>query len=188
MTGLAMWVAIVANRAREQRRAVSAIQDMKGQVLYDHDWDMTGASEIPWPRPPGSARPGPEWLRKRLGEEYFFRVAGVFVHGDLGGASLQGRLAPLRSLRGLKAVSLEKSNVTDEELEVLANQTELIYLWLDDTQISDAGLVHLRKLKQLKFLYMRNTNVTERGVDALKHELPDSRICFALPGQPQRIK
>ena len=62
-TLLAVWVGIVANRAREQRRIVTALSQYPGvMIMYDHEWDLSARGEIPSPRPlcpppgaPGSA-------------------------------------------------------------------------------------------------------------------------------------
>jgi len=190
VTLLAVWVGIVANRAREQRRIVNALSQYPGvMILYDHEWDLTAGGEIPKPRPLGPP-PGAPWLRSRLGDEYFVTVIGVFLTGDWGGKTEMPNSAALeliRDLPGLRVLSLEKSSISDAGLAAIADQTELVYLWLDDTVISDAGLVHLLRMQKLKYLYIRNSNVTDAGIDALKHDLPRTRISYGR-GSPATIK
>ena len=189
-TLLAVWVGIVANRAREQRRIVTALSQYPGvMILYDYQWDLSAGGEIPKPRPL-SPPPGPVWLRSRLGDEYFVTVIGVFLTGEWDGKPRQptgAALELIRDLPGLQVLSLEKTAITDAGLAAIADQTDLTYLWLDDTVISDAGLVHLQHLRKLKFLYIRNSNVTDAGIDALKRDLPHTRICYGR-GYPEKIK
>ncbi|MGI8979237.1 MAG: hypothetical protein ACR2FY_08430 [Pirellulaceae bacterium] len=49
-------------------------------------------------------------------------------------------------------------------------------LSLQDTQISDAGLVHLARLTNLRSLDLRNTQVTGEGVNGLQRALPHLEI------------
>jgi hypothetical protein len=189
-TLLAVWMGIVANRAREQRRIVTALSQYPGaMIMYDHEWDWSSGGEIPRPRPLGPP-PGDPWLRSRLGDEYFVTVIGVFLTGEWDNKTQRPNHAALeliRDLPRLRVLSLEKSPVTDADLAAIADQTELTYLWLDDTTISDAGLVHLRNMHRLKYLYVRNSNVTDAGVDRLKRDLPSTRICYGRES-PNKIK
>ena len=117
-------------------------------------------------------------------------VIGVFLTGDWGGKTEMPNSAALeliRDLPGLRVLSLEKSSITDAGLATVANQADLTYLCLDDTGISDVGLVHLQHMQKLKFLYLRNSNVTDAGIDALKRDLPHTRICYGR-GSPETIK
>ena len=189
-TLLAIWVGVIANRAREQRRIVNALsQYPNAMIMYDYQWDLSAGGEIPKPRPL-SPPPGPLWVRSRLGDEYFVTVIGLFLTGDWNRASdppLREALETIGELPNLRVLSLEGLPITDAELGAVAGQTNLTYLWLDETPISDAGLVHLRRMRKLKYLYLRQSNVTDAGIDALKRELPDTRICYGR-GSPEKIK
>ena len=189
-TLLAVWIGIIANRAREQRRIVAELSQYPGaMIMYDHKWDLSAGGEIPKPRPLGPP-PGEEWLRSRLGDEYFVTVIGVFLTGEWDTKTRRPNKAALeliRDLPRLRVLSLEKSPITDADLAAIADQTQLTYLWLDDTVISDAGLVHLRKMQRLKYLYLRNSNVTDAGIEALKRNLPSTRICYGRES-PNKIK
>ena len=58
----------------------------------------------------------------------------------------------------------------------LKGLSNLSQLDLDDTKITDAGLVHLKELTKLTFLTLRGTMVTDAGVNQLRQALPGLRI------------
>ena len=66
--------------------------------------------------------------------------------------------------------------ITDETVASLWGLAECLELDLRNTEVSDAGLVHLRQLTKLRFLYLSDTNVTEEGVAMLQKALPDCEI------------
>ena len=49
-------------------------------------------------------------------------------------------------------------------------------LGLDDTKVTDAGLVHLKGLTKLEVLVLRRTKVTPAGVKQLQQALPNCKI------------
>ncbi len=82
----------------------------------------------------------------------------------------------LKGLPNLKWLNLNNTKITDAGLVHLKGLTNLKVLWLEDTKITDAGLVHLKGLTNLKRLYLWNTKVTDAGVQELKKALPDCEI------------
>ncbi|MFM9115252.1 MAG: hypothetical protein ACKOU6_03725, partial [Planctomycetota bacterium] len=60
--------------------------------------------------------------------------------------------------------------------------TQLQYLDLWRTQVTDSGLAHLRGLTQLKWINLTGTRVTDAGVLQLQGALPVLRV---LPWQFQ---
>ncbi len=56
----------------------------------------------------------------------------------------------------------------DDDLAHLRGLPELELLFLQDTQVSDAGLVHLRKLRKLRWLVLFDRKVTDSGLEQLK--------------------
>jgi hypothetical protein len=53
---------------------------------------------------------------------------------------------------------------------------ELQTLALVKTQIADAGLGQLKGFTQLQWLYLNGTKVTDQGVKKLQHALPNCKI------------
>ncbi len=49
-------------------------------------------------------------------------------------------------------------------------------LWLDATQLTDAGLAQLKGLSTLKNLSLTKTKVTSSGVEALRKALPQVAV------------
>jgi hypothetical protein len=61
-------------------------------------------------------------------------------------------------------------------LKELAGVRGLRTLYLDRTQVTDAGLKELSGLKGLKNLYLSKTRVTKAGVKELRKALPNCEI------------
>ena len=49
-------------------------------------------------------------------------------------------------------------------------------LYLNETKVTDAGLVHLKELKKLEVLFLNDTKVTDAGAKELQKSLPDCYI------------
>ena len=82
----------------------------------------------------------------------------------------------LQGLSQLQELWLDNTKVTDAGLVHLQGLSQLQVLWLDDTKVTDAGLVHLQGLSQLQMLGLRNTKVTDQGVKKLQQALPNCKI------------
>jgi hypothetical protein len=75
--------------------------------------------------------------------------------------------------RKLLGVELSDSNVTDDDLELLASLNGPGDLNLTNTKVSDAGLRHLVGLKRLHSLELNRTKITDAGLETIGtiHEL-----------------
>jgi hypothetical protein len=189
---LGFWV----NGAERQRRAVAAVLAAGGTVQYEHEQGVAFAV--------AGEFPGPDWLCRLLGVDYFADViyarvppskysrvppdvtaAAIAQVGgltslkalDLSETPLSDAdLAGLSGLHRLKGLSLSGTQITDAGLAHVGRLTRLEVLWLGDTQVSDAGLAHLSNLSNLGDLYLYTTDVTERGCHRLQQELPNCHI------------
>jgi len=77
-------------------------------------------------------------------------------------------IAPLKGLKQLKRLHLEKTKVTDKALDTVGAIGSLEYLNLYKTAVTDGGLDKLKNLKQLKTLYVWQTKVTEAKAKAFQ--------------------
>jgi hypothetical protein len=57
VTLLAVWLGLWTDRARRQRVAVQRVRELGGDIRYDYENQK------------GGQPPGPEWLRRLLGDE-----------------------------------------------------------------------------------------------------------------------
>ena len=134
------WPGFQVNRANRQKRAVAEIQAMLGVATYDYERDGSGNSIA------NAEPPGPRWLRKLIGDDYFCGVAIVDLTYDY----------RRRNQLGL--------SVDDNWLRCLGSLPSVHKLEIGHARdVTDAGLVHLRDLKQLRMLYLYDTNVTGTG-------------------------
>ena len=113
---------------------------------------------------PHSEPPGPAWLRRLLGDDYFTNVVWVRVSSDKG----LGNISALNELQNLQVVPVSggRPKVTDAGLKNIAGLYRLTSVFLTDCPISDAGLAELEGLSRLQFLNLGYTQVTDEG---LKH-------------------
>ena len=49
-------------------------------------------------------------------------------------------------------------------------------LYLNNTQVTNAGLVHLKGLSNLQTLFLNDTQITDEGVKQLQQALPNCEI------------
>jgi serine/threonine protein kinase/Leucine-rich repeat (LRR) protein len=84
--------------------------------------------------------------------------------------------AGLANLTDLNVLFLNNTPVTDAGLVHLKELTGLTELSLNNTAVGDEGLKHLHALTNLRVVYITKTNVTAAGVAALAKALPDCTI------------
>jgi hypothetical protein len=94
--------------------------------------------------------PAPKWVRPILGDDFFCDVTRVQVGGSFG----------------------------DHEASHLKALTKLVFLYLRETQVTDAGLPHLEGLTKLEWLGLDGTQITPEGVKKLKEALPDCEFGY----------
>ena len=106
----------------------------------------------------------PKWAPELLGDDFFFDVVYVWLWDDR--AFGDDEASHLKALTNLDFLVLCGTQVTDEGLEHLEGLGSLRVLALSNTQITDAGLKHLEGLTNLTALELANTQVSYAG---LKH-------------------
>ena len=122
------WFTVERDRAKWQKEAVEAISSSGGGVEYDWQVELNRGLST------SSEPPGPEPLRKVLGDDFF---AGV--------------------------VSIESDNqIADARLEHFGTMNRLLSLILRSTKVTDAGLEHLKGLTQLTRLIRQHGNHRRR--------------------------
>ena len=178
------WIGRKIERKHQERDAVEELRKKGATVFYDFNRVSKGSP------------PGPDWVRKLLGENYFSEVEWVIEPGNLADDDLKivSRLTQLKSLRlysakitdaglvnlshltELQELYLVQAAITNSGLENLKGLTQLRSLWLYGTNVSDAGLVNLRGLSQLKYLSLVFTKVSDNGIEELQKALPSCKI------------
>jgi hypothetical protein len=138
MTAFAVWLGILAERARQQREAVKAIEALGGKVTYD--FQIIGVPYNGNPDPPHTVNrifrpdadpPGPIWLRRLIGDEFFQEVHAVsFVEPSLGTlippvtepteSDILETIPCLQRLTGLKRVEVSKHRHHNAALQLKA--------------------------------------------------------------------
>ncbi|MEX2118863.1 MAG: hypothetical protein WD847_04570, partial [Pirellulales bacterium] len=143
---------LVVRRAERQRKAVAGVRAGGGVVQYDFEDPLSPAV-----RP---ELPGPDWLCRRLGVDYFSEVATVILTDSATDATA----AHLSRLTSLQSLNLYGTQVTDAGLAHLTELTNLQSLYVGGTQVTDAGLAHLSGLTSLQDLHLYGTQVTDAGL------------------------
>jgi hypothetical protein len=173
------WLGRKIERKRKEQGAVQAIELLNGAAHYRYV-----AEGLHKP-------PGPDWLRKLLGENFFSEVVIVNLIGNrnLCDADLvnvevfsqlnwldlalsinigDGGLKHIEGLSQLEHLDLSGTRITDSGLERLKALTLIRELRLIRTEIDDAGLIHLKGLTKIKELNLDSTRVTDAGLGNLK--------------------
>jgi hypothetical protein len=159
------WIARVVRIGQVQRRAVAAITQAGGWVVYDTDWDDRQNASRWKPR-------WPKWLIDQVGIDYVGNVVFINLH-DRGTDLVMSHVGRLKNLKQLHRPGRA---VTDVGLAHIGRLNDLQLLSLDDTQVTDLGLVHLNELSKLKWLKIGRTRVTDAGVAELRKVLPQLQV------------
>ena len=149
---VAVLMAVWRVHAQKQLYVLALVQRLGGDVTYSYQ------------RKGLSSPPGPEWLRKLMGDEYFLTVDGVAIGSQY---LTDDDLTVFQDLTRLRVLRLSNGQLTDRGLEKLTNLSNLTDLDLNFTLISDAGMPHLSRLTNLKELSLKSTNVTDAGLPYL---------------------
>jgi hypothetical protein len=155
------WPGVKMREARRQKDTVEEIQKLGGWVWYEHQVDASSSKVLPTTPPPV-----PAWLRKLFGDDFFQKVACVYLNDT---QVVDDDLALITNLSELnELLDLSRTQVTDMGLQYLKAFTRLESLRLSGTKITDNGLDHLTALPQLTDLSLDDTTITDEGLERLK--------------------
>lgn len=168
VTLIGLGLGVVAERARRQREFQQRLAEVGAAVMFDYHrkGDSADADFNPRAQPPG-----PEWLRRLLGEEFFRKVVYVNMIGQEVGDE---RRACLRLGDSIEYLILDSSSIGDAAMADVAQCRRLTVLSLLDTQVTDAGLKQLAGLRRLQYLSVSHTAITDEGLYRVI-ELPSLR-------------
>jgi hypothetical protein len=147
-----------AQRLHQQRKAIAAIRQLGGQAAYDYQ--MRGETQPP----------GPMWLRRLTGDDFFASVAVVKVNP-------RSRIFQTVSPGANVAIPLstKRIHLTDEGLQSICSLEGLQHLDLSGTDVADQHLPHLETLKSLNTLYL-DDGVSDQGRARLQTTLSGTSI------------
>lgn len=136
LTALAVWLGIVVNRAREQRDAVKAIEALGGTVAYDWQQEST----FPFYSPVASHPPGPAWLRRIVGDDFFQNASQVNFGSPINPIEIElSKAMPcLKQLRTLKQVRIFAVGDFDRQKDLKAElpRCDFQLYYLDNSRYS----------------------------------------------------
>lgn len=135
MTAIGVWLGVEVTAARRQGAIVAEIARLGGAVRYD--WELDDNDNETLAKNP----PGPKWLRRLIGDDYFQTVIAVFI--------------------------TDAPSLKDEHLPAVEQLPDVRMLALGGTQISDASLPQLSRMKRLRFLDVSETKVTDAGMASI---------------------
>jgi hypothetical protein len=169
---VAVFLSYEVNKASRQRAAADAVRRHGGSVHYEHEFVNGGLD-------PGREPPGPRWLRRALGDEFFqtIRQAGFgYDNSTLKRLTNEDEtpcddaLALLATQPGLKELHLEGRQATDKGLMYVGRMAALEGLWVwRAAAVTDAGVDHLAGLGNLKEVHFNCSNLTDRSLVLLSN-------------------
>jgi hypothetical protein len=211
VTIVGVWIGSQMSAARRQKQAVEALQSAGAEIYYDYQRKV-GPPPITLPPPsiPGTKPPShyfdpratvaaPEWLRVRLGDDYFKNVIDVqfnrqnssFEPSVLRMLSnlprlrcfwiLEGKnvrdadLGAFAHLSDLEVLHISNAPIKGSFLASLRNPERVIALGFTDTEFDDNAMSYFAAMPNLEKLFLSNTRITDSGLRHLKVS-PTSRF------------
>lgn len=140
VTIVGIWFGVQVNSARRQAAIVSDIEQVGGDVYYD--WQLEPGVGATHP-------PGPAWLRKLIGDDYFQTVLVAYINDPY---LEEERLPAVDQLPALRNLVLQETQTGDATMRRISKLKHLWSLDISQTNVTDMGLVHLARLRTLKRL------------------------------------
>ena len=115
-----------------------------------------------------SSSPKPNWIHSLTGHDDFQTVLGLSGTPNNERFTNEHLAYAATSLHDVRDLSLFNSDITDAGLVHVAKLRQLQGLMLSDAKITDAGLKHLAGLRNLENLFLRGSDITGAGLVHLK--------------------
>jgi hypothetical protein len=123
LMALAVWLDVAVNWAREQREAVKAIETLGGSVGYDWQ-DVPLAPDDVFSLDGPLTPPGPAWLRRLVGDEFFQDAVEVDFWKEIDPLKAIAHLKRLRKLETV-IVPFKTPTATMDELRAALPNCEI---------------------------------------------------------------
>ncbi len=162
-----VWCMVQLSHAHSQRDAVQRIASVRGLVRYD--WQPADPRYLGHYLPMydlahPSVLPEPAWLRDHVGDDCFQTVVAVAVRCRDTDRVLSDSISRLPRLEELY---LDGSDVTDAGMRCISALPRLRVLALEKTPISDAGIAECASATSLEYLSFAATHITDVGLESL---------------------
>ncbi len=167
--GLLLWpVASKFNSVRRQRAAVAEIQRLGGSVQFDYQYNRSFDNYQTGQTPDHSSQLG--WL---VGYDFFDKAEVVFLQYFPYEESTTARVgdeifATLADMPHLKRLYIDDSLVTNEGMLGLQRCVAITHLSVSSTDISDEGVRNIAKKRSLRDLNISGTSITDEGLQHLE--------------------
>lgn len=151
MVMVAVPLAWKCNRVRAQRRVVEVVAAAGGFTTYDHQVFPKDGDDV-FAKPPG-----PPWLRRIVGDDFFAEVVCVGIRNVRGStpASTYSLVAELPTV-----LILQIEEAGDAELERIAHPSSVAFLTLSG-DFTDEGVAKLTGLTKLKYLRLQSPRISD---------------------------
>jgi hypothetical protein len=167
VTVVALMLGWLVHRVERQRRAVEAITERGGRVVYAHEnahrKALLKAGKLSR-RSPAAPEPGPAWLRRWLGPHYFQRVETVYLHPGRDSSPEGWPLGDLPSLTSLLVVG---GPVSGPQLESIGAAGNLAELHMIAPGLDEQGTFQLTKLHKLWRIDMEGGSISAQAMQDL---------------------
>jgi len=151
---ICVWLGMKVKRVADQRQAISIMSSLEGSFSFDYQYDSKNS------RLDHDAWPGPKWMRRWLGEEWFreIYVAVLYNLNNEQLTTLTGLMPELASLE------LFSQAINDNGLAGIGRCQNLVRLHIEHASFGDEGLRHIGQCQSLQMLSIRGTQVTDQGL------------------------
>ena len=171
VTALCVWLAIIVHRVHQQSDAVARLSQAGSAIVFDYQMLPKGDFDL------SKQVPGPIWIRRLIGDDYFRTVVEVSIRPG----NVRENLRLLTAFPKLRSVHLKRTNITDADLAGMANLCSLESLDLRGTTVRGSGLGDLQSLPHLAELDLDGTQVDDQGLTVISNLPHLRRLAFGSP-------